>query len=153
MRSLTPLIVPYWVVVEVFDFSLLKIFSLFPDHESNTDFKPAMFFLVDGAIHRAAGPELQKECKKLKGCNVGEVKKTAGHNLPAKSESHNRTNGEENIHCGLSGAAYRNKYCRRKDSFQYLNNITTITIVLAAAIFYSSYDGRQCRMEFLKPQV
>ena len=43
--------------------------------------------------------------------------------------------GEENIHRGLSGAAYRNKCGRRMDSFQYLNNITT---VLAAAISYSS---------------
>ena len=43
--------------------------------------------------------------------------------------------GEENIHRGLSGAVYRNKYGRREDSFQYLNNIT---IVLAAAISYSS---------------
>ena len=53
--------------------------------------------------------------------------------------------GEENIHRGLSGAAYYNEYGRREDSFQYLNNIAT---VLAAAISYSSYEGRNCRMEF-----
>ena len=57
--------------------------------------------------------------------------------------------GEEKIHRGLSGAAYRTEYGRRKDSFQYLNNITT---VLAAAILNNSYEDRQCRMEFLKPQ-
>jgi O-acetyl-ADP-ribose deacetylase (regulator of RNase III) len=39
---------------------------------------------VDGAIHRAAGPELLKACKKLNGCRTGESKITPGFNLPAK---------------------------------------------------------------------
>jgi O-acetyl-ADP-ribose deacetylase len=39
---------------------------------------------VDGAIHRAAGPELYNECKNLQGCSVGEAKITAGFNLKAK---------------------------------------------------------------------
>ena len=79
---------------------------------------------VDGAIHRAAGPELLKYCRQLNGCPTGEAKLTPGFNLPAKFVIHTVGpvwQGGEQGEPGLLASCYRNSLKLAK-----ANNIRTI---------------------------
>ena len=66
---------------------------------------------VDGAIHRAAGPELLAECREIGGCPTGEARITRGHRLPATWIIHTVGpvwHGGEQGEAGLLAACYRN---------------------------------------------
>ena len=79
---------------------------------------------VDGAIHRAAGPELVAECRMLNGCRIGEAKITKGYRLPARFVIHTVgpvwNNGQNGVD-ELLANCYRNSLALAKK-----HNIKTI---------------------------
>jgi len=99
---------------------------------------------VDGAIHRAAGPELLEECRKLCGCPTGEARITSGYRLPARFIIHTvgpvwsgGGNGEDD----LLASCYRNCFALAE-----LHGIKTIAFPAVSAGVYGFPMERACRI-------
>ena len=99
---------------------------------------------VDGAIHRAAGPELLEECRKAAPCPTGEARITGGYRLPARHVIHtvgpvwrDGANGEDE----LLAACYRNALALAE-----AHAITSIAFPSISTGIYGFPAGRAARI-------
>jgi O-acetyl-ADP-ribose deacetylase (regulator of RNase III) len=99
---------------------------------------------VDGAIHRAAGPRLLEECRKLHGCATGNAKMTRGYNLPAQYVIHtvgpvwrSGASGEEE----LLASCYRKCFAIARE-----NELKTIAIPAISTGVYGFPKGKAARI-------
>ena len=106
---------------------------------------------VDGAIHRAAGPELLEACRRLGGCETGQAKVTPGFKLPARHVIHTvgpvwhgGTQGEEALlaSCYRECVALARAYKLQKLVFPSISTgVYGYPIELAAQIAVSTVRG------------
>ncbi|MGA9771779.1 MAG: O-acetyl-ADP-ribose deacetylase [Blastocatellia bacterium] len=99
---------------------------------------------VDGAIHRAAGPGLLRECRLLGGCKTGQAKITNGYNLPAKYVIHTVGpvwNGGEQGEPDLLASCYRSSF-----TLAAQNNVRTIAFPAISCGVYGYPVEAACRI-------
>ena len=105
---------------------------------------------VDGAIHRAAGPQLLEECRRLGGCPTGQARITMGYNLPARHVIHTVGpiwRGGQNREDLALASCYGS--CL---SLAVANGIATIAFPCISTGVYGFPIGRACRIALTAAQ-